>query len=88
MVQEQSYYPKQKSGAQRGLEEKMEYWKQKDVLTEFNILTAQSVNLAVELLNGKTEGIEEAARKFFVLLLKLRKDEDLKAKFKEYKNQP
>lgn len=92
------FYPKEKSGAQRGLEEKMAYWKQKDVLTEFNILTAQALNLALEWYKDKTlyvednykerkdEYLKETAVMFFDLLLQLRKDEGLKAKFEEYKS--
>ena len=76
-----------KSGAQKGLETKMEYWKEKDLGTEFNILTAQALNLAVEAFPERKRDakILGGAVFFFKILLKLRQDPELQNLFREYK---
>ena len=79
-------YQPYKSGAQRGLEKKMEYWGKKDFDIEFNILTAQALNLAVETMpSGKDRLQRERAKDYFLLLLELRQDPELKEAFMNYK---
>lgn len=75
------------SGAQKGLEMKMDYWKQRDFKTEFNIAVSQAVNLV------KTEDfvypdpagtVPERVMFWFDTILRLRADRAFREKFEKF----
>lgn len=81
--------PRYESGAAKGFREKMDYWKQKDFKMEFNILTAQALNLAVQAhLTLSHEEQVERAKDYYRMLLSLRLDETLRKEFEDYANKP
>ena len=72
----------QGNGAKKGLEMKMDYWAQKDVKMEFNILTAQAVNLAVQIYK-RTPSIEEV-RDCVRVILQARTDAENKKMYEDF----
>ena len=84
------YYPQRQpyeSGAAKGFREKMDYWKQKDFKMEFNILTAQALNLAVQANPALShEEQVEKAKDYYRMLISLRLDEELRKEFETYAN--
>jgi hypothetical protein len=77
-------YRTYKSGAQKGLEQKMEYWHQKDFNTEFNILVGQAINLAAETGKEYGDSIDERIVFFFRKLLQTRSDDNFQREFEQY----
>ena len=59
----------------------MDYWKQKDFQTEYNILVGQAFNMAVP----DKGDIRTRAKEYFKLLIDLRKDKELQRLFEDYK---
>ena len=77
------------NGAREGLKAKMSYWGDKDYKTEFAILTSQAANLAVQKAmlvypTASTNDLISYSKGFFEMLLELRSDPELKAKFDAY----
>ena len=81
------YYNKTKSNFQKRQENNQEFWEKRDEKNEFQILTGQALNLALqkapELALNELVGV---AKDFFGILLVLRQDEGLKHQFWAYKN--
>ena len=84
------YRASSNSGAKEGLRQKMDYWKDRDFKTEFNILVSQALNLVMNLKEFrdfplKHDEVIDEAKRFFYILLELRKDEGLRKFFQEYR---
>lgn len=78
---------KTNTGAKKGLEKKLKYFKERDLDREYGITLGQALNLAVESCNSFEElkdEVEERAKFFFRKSLKLRLDKDLRKLFVEY----
>ncbi len=75
------YYRKPyQSGAARGLQEKMDYWKQKDFTYEFGVTLGMAMNLA----GAKGELLPDAVFKYFDLALQLKASDRFRKRFTEY----
>ena len=70
------------SGAKKGLEQKINYWKDKDFRTEFSIVLGQAVNLAAQ--SGDNSQALEEFKFWFKFILEQRKDQDNVDKFMRY----
>ena len=81
---------KVENGPAEGLKKKMDYWAEKDYRQEWNIATAQAVNLALQAnpevarSSGQEKVFLEICKHYFRLLLQMRLDTEIRAEFEEY----
>ena len=76
-------YKTYKSGAQKGLEEKMSYWHERDFTTEYNIMIGQALNCALADINPDME-LDDKIWLYFTKLMEKRTDPVYQKAFEEY----